>query len=41
MNRRIYDTRIRQAQPLITPWVLASELPVNESQTSLVSGARK
>lgn len=40
MSRSIYDTRIRQAQPLITPWVLASELPLSEDQTQLVSNAR-
>jgi 3-deoxy-7-phosphoheptulonate synthase len=41
MSRNIYDTRIRQAQPLITPWVLASELPLSESQAALVSDSRE
>jgi hypothetical protein len=29
--QRISDTRIRQAQPLITPWVLADELPLSRA----------
>jgi 3-deoxy-7-phosphoheptulonate synthase len=41
MSRNIYDTRIRQAQPLITPWVLASELPLTESQADIVSNSRE
>lgn len=41
MSRNIYDTRIRQAQPLITPWVLASELPLGDAEVELVAGARE
>lgn len=41
MSRNIYDTRIRQAQPLITPRVLASELPLTESQADIVSNSRE
>ena len=41
MSRDIYDTRIRQAQPLITPWVLASELPLEEAAAELVGAARE
>lgn len=41
MSRTIYDTRIRQAHPLITPWVLAEELPLSDSQAVLISSARE
>jgi 3-deoxy-7-phosphoheptulonate synthase len=41
MSRDIYDTRIVQAKPLITPWVLADELPLLESQAALVARARE
>jgi 3-deoxy-7-phosphoheptulonate synthase len=41
MSRNIYDTRIRQAQPLITPWVLAGELPLSDAQAALVSDSRE
>lgn len=41
MNERIYDTRIRQAQPLITPWVLADEQPLSDTQAGTVREARR
>lgn len=40
MSQDIYDTRIRQAQPLITPWVLADEQPLSDMQAATVSAAR-
>ncbi|WP_439105658.1 3-deoxy-7-phosphoheptulonate synthase [Congregibacter sp.] len=40
MTDRIYDTRIREAQPLITPWVLADEQPLSDTQAATVSEAR-
>lgn len=40
MAQGIYDTRIRQAQPLITPWVLADEQPLSEEQATIVGKAR-
>ncbi|MFT7289027.1 MAG: 3-deoxy-7-phosphoheptulonate synthase [Halieaceae bacterium] len=40
MNQDIYDTRILQSQPLITPWVLSSELPLSDAQAELVSRSR-
>ncbi|MFK8041005.1 3-deoxy-7-phosphoheptulonate synthase [Congregibacter sp.] len=40
MTERIYDTRIRKAQPLITPWVLADEQPLSKEQAATVSEAR-
>lgn len=41
MNQGIYDTRIRQAQPLITPWVLADEQPLSDTQVETVCTARE
>lgn len=41
MSSSINDTRITQAQPLITPWVLASELPVSDTQASAIETARR
>ncbi|MDP5053367.1 MAG: 3-deoxy-7-phosphoheptulonate synthase [Congregibacter sp.] len=41
MKQRIYDTRIRQAQPLITPWVLADEQPLSDTQATTVREARE
>ncbi|MEO1081341.1 MAG: 3-deoxy-7-phosphoheptulonate synthase [Pseudomonadota bacterium] len=41
MNRDVYDLRIRQAQPLITPWVLAAELPLGDSRAELIAGSRE
>jgi len=40
MTTDVYDTRIRQAQPLITPWVLAGELPLGEERAARVARAR-
>jgi len=40
MSQSIYDTRIRQAQPLITPWVLADEQPLSDAQAATVTAAR-
>ena len=40
MSQDIYDTRIRQAQPLITPWVLADEQPLSDAQAATVATAR-
>lgn len=41
MIERIYDTRIRQAQPLITPGALADEQPLNDAQAATVREARE
>lgn len=41
MTQKIYNTRIQQAQPLITPWVLASEMPLTDSQAEHVSASRR
>ena len=40
MSTEIYDTRIAQAQPLITPWVLAGELPLGDERGRVVARAR-
>lgn len=40
MTDAIQDTRIRQSQPLITPSVLADELPLDEAAADLVSRSR-
>jgi len=40
MSNRIDDVRIGKAQPLITPWVLAEELPLLESQAKIIADAR-
>lgn len=41
MTNLIDDIRIDQAQPLITPWVLAQELPLSTQQTATISAARR
>lgn len=41
MKPSIYDTRIIQAQPLITPGALATELPMHASQAAFVADARE
>ncbi len=41
MNKPIDDVRIDQAQPLITPWVLAEELPLPAPQAQTISDARR
>lgn len=41
MTDSVHDTRIREAQPLITPWVLADELPLQAEAAELVSGSRR
>jgi 3-deoxy-7-phosphoheptulonate synthase len=41
MTRDVYDTRISEAQPLITPWVLASELPLGEVRADHVARSRE
>jgi len=41
MTRDVYDTRISQAQPLITPWVLASELPLGENRARHIADSRE
>lgn len=40
MRKDIDDTRIGSAQPLITPWILAQELPLSEQQAATVSAGR-
>ena len=35
------DVRIRKAQPLITPWVLAEELPLQEGEANTIASARR
>ncbi|MEH6590402.1 MAG: 3-deoxy-7-phosphoheptulonate synthase [Halioglobus sp.] len=41
MNQNTDDVRIRKAQPLITPWVLAEELPLSTAQAQSVAQARR
>jgi 3-deoxy-7-phosphoheptulonate synthase len=41
MSDRTDDVRIRKAQPLITPWVLAEELPLEETEATFISGSRR
>ena len=41
MNKPIDDVRIDQAQPLITPWVLAEELPLPAPQAQTIADARR
>jgi 3-deoxy-7-phosphoheptulonate synthase len=41
MQDNVYDTRIRQAQPLITPWVLAGELPLGDDRAAFVAASRE
>lgn len=40
MNKTTDDLRIDRAQPLITPWVLAEELPLPETSERAIAGAR-
>lgn len=40
MTDPIYDTRITEAQPLITPWVLAQELPLSSEQVDTIARSR-
>ena len=40
MTEAITDRRILQAQPLITPWVLADELPISEARAAFIARAR-
>ena len=40
MKKPIDDVRIGNAQPLITPWVLAEELPLPEPQAQFIADAR-
>ncbi len=41
MSSKLDDIRIGQAQPLITPWVLAEELPLPESSAAGIADARQ
>lgn len=41
MNANTRDVRIRNAQPLITPWVLAEEQPLSDSQAETIANARQ
>jgi len=41
MTRPTDDLRIRQARPLITPWVLAEELPLSTELAEQIAGQRK
>jgi 3-deoxy-7-phosphoheptulonate synthase len=41
MSDQTTDVRIANAQPLITPWVLAQELPIGEQQAALVASGRR
>ena len=41
MTEHLTDRRIRQAQPLITPWVLADELPINDAAADVVARSRR
>ena len=40
MNKTTDDLRIDRAQPLITPWVLAEELPLPATSERAIAGAR-
>ncbi|MCL4104532.1 UNVERIFIED_CONTAM: hypothetical protein GTU68_047494 [Idotea baltica] len=40
MRKDIDDIRIGSAQPLITPWILAEELPLSEQHAATVSAGR-
>ncbi|MFT6276108.1 MAG: 3-deoxy-7-phosphoheptulonate synthase, partial [Halioglobus sp.] len=40
MRTDIDDIRIGSAQPLITPWILAEELPLSEQHAATVSAGR-
>ena len=41
MTEQTSDVRIINAQPLITPWVLAQELPMGEHRAAFVASARR
>ncbi|MFK7830088.1 MAG: 3-deoxy-7-phosphoheptulonate synthase [Congregibacter sp.] len=41
MKDTVYNKRIRQAQPLITPWVLESEMPLTATQSAFVARRRQ
>lgn len=41
MNANTRDVRIRNAQPLITPWVLAEEQPLADAQAETIANARQ
>jgi 3-deoxy-7-phosphoheptulonate synthase len=41
MSENIDDVRILKAQPLITPWVLAEELPLEETEATFISDSRR
>ena len=41
MSRNVSDIRIRQAQPLTTPWVLGGELPIDAAQAEFVARSRE
>lgn len=41
MTRTIDDVRIGKARPLITPWILAEELPLPDSQQQSIADARR
>ncbi len=41
MSENTDDIRIRKSQPLITPWVLAEELPLGERQAQTITNARR
>ncbi len=41
MTRSTDDLRIQQARPLITPWVLAEELPLTETLAAQIAEQRK
>ena len=41
MSNSTSDLRIETAQPLITPWVLAEELPLSEQRALFISASRR
>mgnify|MGYP001814580191 CR=1 FL=1 len=41
MSKPIDDVRIGKAQPLITPWILAEELPLPEERAQTIANARR
>jgi 3-deoxy-7-phosphoheptulonate synthase len=41
MTRSTDDVRIQQARPLITPWVLAEELPLPDALAAQIAGQRQ
>jgi len=41
MNENTDDIRIGRARPMITPWILAEELPLGEAHTATVASARR